>query len=983
MIPSEVRLYSWVDVEDVLIRAQHECEWPEWLVWARAYWDSLTLGLRPGNEEHAKEWLSDKFDPRFDKETDSILLESLPGKPRKLVVKFEDTQKEPKGRFLPSFGRPTVIWKPQEYDHPAPLPPDTPPLVIFHSFKGGVGRTVHAISLALYIVKRQKRVLLIDGDIEAPGISWLLRNRMPSPQLSFVDFIALIHGDPDPSGSYSIELAADKLKDSLIDDNLYVMPAFRSMSQFNSVEIKPEHLVLGSENPFILTEMLIELGKALKVDTIIVDLRAGISEISAGLLLDPRVFRVLVTTISSQSFEGTRLLLELIAGLAPSKKEEEPLPAIILSQIPEEFQDEEKIDSYLELLWASAKKSWKLENEHLFSWSEIPGKDNQRLIDFLIRKFGINWAKAAKIEKIDNDNTIIGFTEKNSFSIKINDKKTEIELEIDDGRTDEFIAKMESDKLNIYESENEDDKDFPIQFATAFDSNLVVLPESWDEVAKRIMRSDLFEKMGNLMQWLPEMSSRATSISNQFSDLDDLKRRRRELSHYAEQLVYAEKGKIGEFLRIRPLQNLALDFRANVPIAVIVGAKGSGKTYTFLQMARRQNWESFANDSGVKDVSIHAYICPIFYSKNLEEPARRIVAESKRNSLMGLGLTGSFNSQDIIDYVGASLKENLHVGEWRDRWLNILAWSSGFKIGDNNAGRAFPGYLREMKIHVVAIIDGLEDLFQYILNDRDDQTAVRALLQDVPEWLEQQPSRPMGLLIFIRHDMVLSAVRQNPAQLIARYDRYALKWSSEEALRLASWIASKAKALDNPTLETQVESMDSLDLTNELVKLWGRKLGGERSREARSADWVIATLTVGGQIQARDLVRLLFMAAKASISDAYWRERILAPNAIRESIKECSIEKIDDTKIENESLKNIFSEIDKLPSIQKIVPFKREDIALNTDQIQTLVGYGVLIRDEENYYIPEIFRLGLGFKLRKGARPRALYLARRAQKWNE
>jgi hypothetical protein len=56
---------------------------------------------------------------------------------------------------------------------------------------------------------------------------------------------------------------------------------------------------------------------------------------------------------------------------------------------------------------------------------------------------------------------------------------------------------------------------------------------------------------------------------------------------------------------------------------------------------------------------------------------------------------------------------------------------------------------------------------------------------------------------------------------------------------------------------------------------------------------------------------------------------------------------------------------------------------LTPDQLQALENYGVAIREEEKYYIPEIFRLGLGFKLLKGARPRTLILARRAQKWGE
>jgi hypothetical protein len=85
-----------------------------------------------------------------------------------------------------------------------------------------------------------------------------------------------------------------------------------------------------------------------------------------------------------------------------------------------------------------------------FSWSGIPEKDRVRLIDFLTLKFDIDWVKTAKIEKIDNGKTVIVSTEKNSLSLKLNDKETEVILKIDDARTDRFIAKLEKDELNIY-----------------------------------------------------------------------------------------------------------------------------------------------------------------------------------------------------------------------------------------------------------------------------------------------------------------------------------------------------------------------------------------------------------------------------------------------------------------------------------------------------------------------------------------------------
>lgn len=94
--------------------------------------------------------------------------------------------------------------------------------------------------------------------------------------------------------------------------------------------------------------------------------------------------------------------------------------------------------------------SLRLNYEYLFSWNKIPGNDNKRLIEFLEQKLGIKWVKTAEIEKIDENRTIRVSTEKNSLSLKLNAEKTQIELEIDDGRTDEFVVKTENGELNIY-----------------------------------------------------------------------------------------------------------------------------------------------------------------------------------------------------------------------------------------------------------------------------------------------------------------------------------------------------------------------------------------------------------------------------------------------------------------------------------------------------------------------------------------------------
>jgi uncharacterized protein YjbI with pentapeptide repeats len=87
---------------------------------------------------------------------------------------------------------------------------------------------------------------------------------------------------------------------------------------------------------------------------------------------------------------------------------------------------------------------------YLFSWDDIPGNDNVRLKEFLKKRFSISWIETANIEKIDGFRAIRLSFKGNFLSLNLNDDKTKVRLKIDDGRTDEFIARTENHKLNIY-----------------------------------------------------------------------------------------------------------------------------------------------------------------------------------------------------------------------------------------------------------------------------------------------------------------------------------------------------------------------------------------------------------------------------------------------------------------------------------------------------------------------------------------------------
>jgi hypothetical protein len=95
---------------------------------------------------------------------------------------------------------------------------------------------------------------------------------------------------------------------------------------------------------------------------------------------------------------------------------------------------------------------------YLFSWDNVPGKENGKLIEYLEQKYGVDWVRTAKIEKIDN-NEIKVATEKNFLSLRLNNENTMVTLTINKVRTDEFIVKTENSKLNIYTDIEQEKKD--------------------------------------------------------------------------------------------------------------------------------------------------------------------------------------------------------------------------------------------------------------------------------------------------------------------------------------------------------------------------------------------------------------------------------------------------------------------------------------------------------------------------------------------
>ncbi len=127
--------------------------------------------------------------------------------------------------------------------------------------------------------------------------------------------------------------------------------------------------------------------------------------------------------------------------------------------VTEQRAQETALQTYFNKMTELLIKENLLETEqYLFSWDFIPETGTERLIEFLMQNYHIDWVKTAKVEKTDDDKAIRVYTEKNSLSLRLSDIEARVKLEIDDGRIDNFITKtitkIENGKLNIYSTQN-------------------------------------------------------------------------------------------------------------------------------------------------------------------------------------------------------------------------------------------------------------------------------------------------------------------------------------------------------------------------------------------------------------------------------------------------------------------------------------------------------------------------------------------------
>lgn len=200
-----------------------------------------------------------------------------------------------------------------------------PPRVVFASLKGGVGRSTALTVAAADLAARGNNVLVVDLDLEAPGLGDLLLTDDRAPEFGVADYLVEngIGGVPD--GALRRFIGTSTLTSSG-GGRVDVLPALGSSSvkypanvlaklsraMTDDVDDKGNVATVGSQ----ISQMIDRVTALESYDFVLIDSRAGMAELAAPAVLSLGALVLFFGTAQQQTIRGYRSLFAALRLLA-------------------------------------------------------------------------------------------------------------------------------------------------------------------------------------------------------------------------------------------------------------------------------------------------------------------------------------------------------------------------------------------------------------------------------------------------------------------------------------------------------------------------------------------------------------------------------------------------------------------------------------------------------------------------------------------
>ena len=185
--------------------------------------------------------------------------------------------------------------------------------IVFYSIKGGVGRSTALAATAWALAEEGKKVLVVDMDLESPGITSSLLPPEKSPMYGIVDWLVedlINNGDIVFSNIFS-------LSDLSRNGEIFLVPSYgknpgeyisKIGRAWMSNYISPENRELWQTR---MDRLIQQLETNLKPDVVLIDSRAGIDEISAACITSLGAEAVLLFSLDTdQTWDGYTILFD-------------------------------------------------------------------------------------------------------------------------------------------------------------------------------------------------------------------------------------------------------------------------------------------------------------------------------------------------------------------------------------------------------------------------------------------------------------------------------------------------------------------------------------------------------------------------------------------------------------------------------------------------------------------------------------------------
>ncbi len=218
-----------------------------------------------------------------------------------------------------------------------------PRRVVFYSYKGGVGRTTALIHTAFHLARDGKRVVVVDMDVEAPGLHKALPNPNGQPiEAGLIDYLWERQVRPfDPQTGDGLETClvggttedrtpiAYPVEDPVSRAEIHVIPAgeinddyIRRLYTLSSQDVLSSH-----EDAWSLLER--EIADQLDPDIMLIDARTGLGDWGGLSLLRLADEAFLILFPSDQNGEGIAFVRNILNQLSDITTH------LVLSPVPE------------------------------------------------------------------------------------------------------------------------------------------------------------------------------------------------------------------------------------------------------------------------------------------------------------------------------------------------------------------------------------------------------------------------------------------------------------------------------------------------------------------------------------------------------------------------------------------------------------------------------------------------------------------------